>query len=296
MSSFTGRLALSVFRKSALPVTQEGMHIVLENMDLIAKEYHLCIFAVADEVAARKYATLLKEAEAAVARGEPSPETPIPGDTVEPDSVQRVIVGKAVLMKMVAQRRADEISPGYYNGWRDFLSADAVPTPLPAPESESEEDEEDLLQSLDGKAVADAVIKLDDRLVYVAAGHIIVSPDGTVSILDESDEQEYLVDAELAASYVVPSEPMVHVIDLGEFFQSHPECADVIKLLCTLPRSRASTSIAATPGTGMCAAEAAELSANRASANRRAIFDSGGRRGRSVGVLFRARTSRCGIY
>ena len=139
MSSFTGRLALSVFRKSARPLTQDGMHIVLENMDLIAKECHLCIFAVADEAAAREYATLLKEAEAAVALGEPPPETPIPEGTVEPESVQRVIVGKAVLMKMVAQRHADEIPPGYYNGWRDFLSADAVPTPLPEPVSESED-------------------------------------------------------------------------------------------------------------------------------------------------------------
>ena len=50
-----------------------------------------------------------------------------------------------------------------------------------------------------------------------------------------------------------------------------------------------STSIAATPGTGMCAAEAAGLSANRASANAEfspVLVDAGV--GRSVGVLFRA--------
>jgi len=56
-----------------------------------------------------------------------------------------------------------------------------------------------------------------------------------------------------------------------------------------------STSIAATPGRGMCAAEAAGLSANRASANRasanrRAFFGSGGRWS-GVGVLFRARAA-----
>ena len=90
MSTFTGRQALSVYRKSAFPVTQEGMHIVLEKMDHIASEYHLCIFAAVDEAAARKYTKLLKEAEAAVARGEPSPETPLPGDTVELGSVQPV--------------------------------------------------------------------------------------------------------------------------------------------------------------------------------------------------------------
>ena len=50
-----------------------------------------------------------------------------------------------------------------------------------------------------------------------------------------------------------------------------------------------STSIAATPGTGMCAAEAARLSANPASANHRVSPGSGGRR--SVGVLFRAPAS-----
>ena len=54
-----------------------------------------------------------------------------------------------------------------------------------------------------------------------------------------------------------------------------------------------STSIAATPGTGMCAAEAAGLSANRASANRRTFFGSeAGGRGQSAFP----RSSRCGIY
>ena len=49
-----------------------------------------------------------------------------------------------------------------------------------------------------------------------------------------------------------------------------------------------STSIAATPGTGMRAAEAAGLSANRASANRRAFFGSGRR---SECFFFRARAA-----
>ena len=52
------------------------MHIVFEKMDGIASEFHLCIFAEGDEAAAREYAENLKEAEAAVARGESPPETP----------------------------------------------------------------------------------------------------------------------------------------------------------------------------------------------------------------------------
>ena len=111
MSTFTGRLALSVYRKSAFPLTQDGMHIVFEKMDGIASEFHLCIFAEGDEAAAREYAENLKEAEAAVARGESPPETPLPGDMIEPDSVQRVIVKKPILIKMVAQLRADEVPP-----------------------------------------------------------------------------------------------------------------------------------------------------------------------------------------
>ena len=37
MPSYTGRLALSIYRKSARPMTQDGMHIVMEKMDLIAQ-------------------------------------------------------------------------------------------------------------------------------------------------------------------------------------------------------------------------------------------------------------------
>ena len=70
MSSFAGRMALSVFRKFAHPMSQDGQHIVMEKYDDIAKEFHLCILAVADEEAARDYASRLKEAEAAVSRGE----------------------------------------------------------------------------------------------------------------------------------------------------------------------------------------------------------------------------------
>ena len=77
MPTFTGRLALSIFRKSAHPRTQEGMHIVCEGFDVIACEYHLCMFAEVDEVAARMYSAHLLEAEAAVARGEPPSVVPI---------------------------------------------------------------------------------------------------------------------------------------------------------------------------------------------------------------------------
>ena len=239
MSSFAGRMALSVFRKFAHPMTQDGQHIVMEKYDDIAKEFHLCILAVADEEAARDYASRLQEAEAAVSRGETPPETPVPEGTVEPDSMQRVVVARSILTKIVAQRHVDEIPPGYYNGWRDFLSADAVPKPFPEPESDSEEGDEEWVFGLDGKPVVDAVVATDDGLAYIENGQIIVAPDGTVSIIDESDDREYLVDAEIAARYVVPShDPMVPVIDLGELFESHPECAHMIKFLCSLPRSR----------------------------------------------------------
>ena len=70
MSSYTGRLALSVYRKSAHPMTQDGQHIVMEKEDHIAKDFYICIFAVEDEDAARDYASRLTEAEAAVSRGE----------------------------------------------------------------------------------------------------------------------------------------------------------------------------------------------------------------------------------
>ena len=111
MSTFTGRQALSVYRKSAFPRTQDWQHIVLEKLDGIASDIYLCIFAAEDEAAARKHAENLKETEAAVARGESPPETPLPGDMIEPDSVQRVIVKKPILIKMVAQLRADEVPP-----------------------------------------------------------------------------------------------------------------------------------------------------------------------------------------
>ena len=52
MSTFTGRQALSVYRKSAFPRTQDGQHIVLAKLDGIASDIYLCIFAAEDEAAA----------------------------------------------------------------------------------------------------------------------------------------------------------------------------------------------------------------------------------------------------
>ena len=92
--------------------------------------------------------------------------------------------------------------------------------------------------SLDGQAVVDAVVQQDGRIVYIKAGHIVVSQDEAVSIIDEADGEEYLVDADLAATFVVPREPQVQVMDLGELYESHSACKRVIELLCGLPRSR----------------------------------------------------------
>ena len=65
MSTFTGSLALSVFRKSAPPCTQQGQHIVIKHFDSIASEFHIRIFQADHSLAARRYASCLKEAEAA---------------------------------------------------------------------------------------------------------------------------------------------------------------------------------------------------------------------------------------
>ena len=56
---------------------------IYEHFDSIASEFHLCIFAEADGDATRIYSDHLKEAEAALVRGEPPPDDPLPGVTVE---------------------------------------------------------------------------------------------------------------------------------------------------------------------------------------------------------------------
>ena len=76
MSPFTGRLGLTAFRKSTHPRTQQGQHIGISLHYHIAKEFHLRIFDANDGVAARSYSSHLKEAEAALARGETPPDEP----------------------------------------------------------------------------------------------------------------------------------------------------------------------------------------------------------------------------
>ena len=51
MSTFTGRLGLSVFRKVAPPRTQLGQHIVIKNFDPITTEFHIRIFDASHGVA-----------------------------------------------------------------------------------------------------------------------------------------------------------------------------------------------------------------------------------------------------
>ena len=94
------------------------------------------------------------------------------------------------------------------------------------------------LRRLEGQAIADAVFRHDGELVHIEAGRIVVDPDGSVTLVDDADGSVYPVDAEFAASVVVPREPQIHVMDLSGLHESHSVTRSVIDFLRALPLSR----------------------------------------------------------
>ena len=193
MSTFTGRLAATFFRKEAPLRTQQGMHIVLKKFYPVAKEFHLAIFQVehGESARARVYAAYIRDDEAARKSGESPPPDTIPAGLVEACIVQNVIVSRAIAQRLVAHVAANEIPLGYFNGCRDFLSESTTPSSIPAEESESEEELDSHLQNLQGQAIANMQVMYERKLVTIASGRFKVYDDGSVYAINQEDESAY---------------------------------------------------------------------------------------------------------
>jgi len=204
MSKYTGRMALSVFRKSSPPRTQLGpAHRQVIQKLTPSPQNHIRIFDASHGLAARLYASYLKEAEAARAHGETPPEDPVPDVSVQSGIVRDVIVGRGTVQRLVAQLPTDEIPPGYHNGWRDFLSETAAPSAIPPVASESEAEMDEALMLINTRAVANAQVIYDGKPVMIKTGRITVYDDNSVYLVNDADGAAYPVAEEVAVACMV---------------------------------------------------------------------------------------------
>ena len=88
-----------------------------------------------------------------------------------------------IVQRIIPAPKRGEYITGIYNGWRDFVSPDAVPYKPKSSPSASEDDDGDDLQ---GALVVNMTVTVNGKIHKVYSGVITVHPNSALSVYDSS--------------------------------------------------------------------------------------------------------------